>query len=195
MRLFRISGALLCAIVVPCLVGADSVARADDSTAMRPWADAHLLKDNGATAAFSFQYGGVPSKELLPAWDATQTEKDYRITRTFTDAKTGLRVDCDIALLDGYDSVEWVVRLTNTGNTDTPLIENLLALDAAMEGLGGEVLVHHSLGDSNSEKSFAPVLDVFAADRRDSLEFSPSAGRSSEDHLPFFNLDGRDHGF
>ena len=184
MRLFRISGALLCAIVVPYLAGADEVGRAADLTAMRLWADTHLLKDNGVSAAFSFQYGGAPSKEMLPTWDTKQTEEGGHVSRTFTDPKTGLKVDCKITRFDAFPAVEWVVRLTNTGNAETPLIENLLALDASLEGLSGEVVVHHSLGDSNSDKSFAPVEEVFAAERREPLVFSPSAGRSSEDHLP-----------
>ncbi|MBX7254752.1 MAG: alpha-galactosidase [Candidatus Hydrogenedentes bacterium] len=191
MTIARAFAALL-ALSLP--VYPDTVARTADISAMVTWSDTHLLRGTGEDTAFAFRYAHKPSSEFLPSWDHAQSEEHGRVTRVFTDPKTGLRVTCEITTFEKLPVVEWVARVTNTGNADTPLIEDLLPLDAAFAGMNGEVTVHHSLGDSNSDKSFAPVEDVFAPDRREPLAFSPSAGRSSEDHLPFFTLDAHGHG-
>lgn len=172
----------------------DTAAGAARTQAMLDWSQNALLTSSGNAPAFSFRYMGKPSSELLPTWNVTQSEARGRITRVFTDPQTGLRVSCEITRFEELSAVEWVVRATNTGTADTPLIENLLPLDAAFSGMDREVIVHHSLGDSNSERSFAPLETAFAPGQLAPLSFSPSAGRSSEDYLPFFNLDAHGHG-
>ncbi|HOW67732.1 MAG TPA: hypothetical protein P5186_07425 [Candidatus Paceibacterota bacterium] len=56
-----------------------------------------------------------------------------------------------------------------------------------------KVVVHHTVGEKNSWKSFAPVEDVMAPGSNE-LVFASIGGRSSDGHMPFFNLAWGDGG-
>ncbi|MBN2559591.1 MAG: alpha-galactosidase [Phycisphaerae bacterium] len=149
---------------------------------------------------FSFTYGGKPSSEVLGTWetkrasrqlDATRTER----TLTYRDPKTGLEVRCVAVEYADFPAVEWVLHLTNTGGEDTPIIEQIRPLDSWIDSRGkGGFAIHHSLGDSNSGRSFAPVDDVLTSERPGPLVFAPHGGRSSDAHMPYFNVDWRTGG-
>jgi alpha-galactosidase len=108
-----------------------------------------------------------------------------RLAQTWTDPATGLRVAMASARYpDG--AREWVLSLENTGRADTPLIEEIQALHLVVPLPGGPSIVHHSLGDRNSADSFRPLADALEPSAE--LKFAPVGGRSSDGHMPYFNL-------
>jgi alpha-galactosidase len=149
---------------------------------------------------FSFLYAGKKSEDLLSNWEKKATSKkldDVRTehTLTWTDPKTGMEVRCVVVEYADLPAVDWVLHLSNTSDKDTPILEQIRPLDARIESRGKEgFAIHHSLGDSNSGRSFSPVDDVLTAEKPGPLVLAPNGGKSSDGHLPYFNVDWRTGG-
>ncbi|MCC6124481.1 MAG: alpha-galactosidase [Pirellulales bacterium] len=183
---------------------ADAVAPTPDELASSSkWAAARFeggKEPKDFEPCFSFLYGGKPSAELLKTWKITQTsrkldDKRTERARAYADPATGLEVRCTAIEYADFPAVEWILHLANNGDRDTPILAQIRPLDMRIEGRGKDgVVVHHNLGDSNSGQSFAPVEDAFVPDKPRSLVLAPNGGRSSDGHLPYFNLDWRTGG-
>jgi len=138
---------------------------------------------------FSFAYAGKPSSELLPKWKhATRSLGTSRHVVTYTDPKTSLEVACDVKILKDYPAVEWVLRFTNGGDTDTPIIDSILPLDLSLSVPASDSLTLHTLrGSDASSSDFLPIEEVIGAGTQKHL--APVGGRSSNTAaFPFFNL-------
>ena len=79
--------------------------------------------------------GLVGSSAASESLDADRT----RTTTTWTDPRTGLQVEWQVTRFADFPAVDWVLWLSNTGSADTPVIENLQALDLSLrDPLPGE---------------------------------------------------------
>ena len=141
---------------------------------------------------FSFYYGGRVSSELLPGWQRSMQVETIDETRTrqiisYTDPETGLEVRCTAIWFLDYAAVDWVLQFTNTGGNDTPIIEQILPLDAAIPVSKDRVILHHSRGSSWEPADFRPSDTLLDPGLR--VELTPAGGRSSDGQLPFFNLE------
>jgi alpha-galactosidase len=84
---------------------------------------------------------------------------------------------------------EWTVFLKNSGHEDTPILENLQALDARFErSPEGEFTLHGSKGDWCVPQSYEPYHHILGPNSRDS--FAPDCGRPTNGPRgwPYFNL-------
>lgn len=175
------------------------------------WADASVTMDDGEKLwlddfsvylkpadfskdlPFSFTYNGKSSAELLPA--CTKTEKDLKPSDgkrqhvvTFTDPATGLEVRYEATRFDGFPAVDWVVYFRNNGTTDTPIIENIRAMDMKVTPFTGENIVfHHSHGSTATATDFLPIDESLASGKE--INLAPVDGRSSDTTFPFFNME------
>lgn len=174
------------------------------------WADARLSMADGTVRRldenqnellflteelpFSFLYGGTPSGQLLRTWSRTVQSKpmpdwtEHQIE--WTDPHTGLRVTALVKVFTRFPAADWLLFFENTAAKDTPILENIQALDVLLAtGLAKRPAFLHQLkGDSCSEESFAPFTTPLAAGQ--SLRLAPTAGRSSAvSAFPFFNLE------
>lgn len=182
--------------------------RGNISLAHADWADARVTRQDGSEIwvyndnvpdgpPISFTYDGAFSADLLPKWNRTQREvpasAGVTMTETtFTDSATGLQCVFEQKRFDDFPAVEWVVRFKNTGTKDTPILENIQALDMTWP-VGQEMLLHHSLGSHSEITDFLPHQDSIKPS--ESIRMSPSGGRSSNDWLPFFNVQTGAEGF
>jgi alpha-galactosidase len=141
---------------------------------------------------FSFVYNGVASTSLLGKWPrevseaAIDAEKGGR-TISYRDPATGLAVRAEATMYRDFSAVEWLVRFTNTGKVDTPIIEDIQSLSAVVP-VAGPVTLHHSRGAVASFDDFQPEETVLGAGAR--LHLEPGGGRSSSQEMPFFNIEG-----
>ena len=147
------------------------------------------------TPQFSFVYDNAPSQTLLSKWKLT--EETQRLdpqrtqhTRTYVDPQTGLQVRCVAIEYQDFPAIEWVMYFSNLGKTNSPILEKImpLALRLPAPTKNGFVL-HHTAGEFNSGKSFAPLDKVFSPGDSSSLTLAPTGGRSSDGVMPFFNVD------
>lgn len=126
----------------------------------------------GVLPPFSFTLGGKSSSEFLKdlpsnevkGWQFSQEMKQLDDTKTehlftYTDPQTGLVVCCACEVFADFSAVEWVVKFKNAGKDDTPIIEDIQALDIELtRRTEGEFVLHRALGSSASQMDFAPVL-------------------------------------
>ena len=152
-----------------------------------------------ANQAFSFTYDGISSRELLPKWTKTvsaKKDKDrVRLTTSWTDPKTGLRVTADVTAFKLYPAVDWVLYFENTGAKDTPIVENVNAVDVALGTADAEspAVLHRLNGDACGETSFQPYDTILKPG--DKIEMAPTGGRpSNTTAFPFFNFAYGDKG-
>jgi alpha-galactosidase len=142
---------------------------------------------------FSFTYGGRPSAELLKTWDLKRDERridDNRTqhTLTYTDAKTGLVVRAVAIEYHDFPTVEWTMYFRNTGAGDTPILENIQALDTRLErGADGEFVLHHHTGSPYSPTDYQPFATPLGA--KAETRISAAGGRPTNSDLSYFNIE------
>ena len=86
-----------------------------------------------ANPPFSFTYDKLSSIDLLPKWKQQLKSEDLsdRVKKQiqWSDEKTGLQVTADLTIFKSYPAAEWILYFENQGKEDTPVIENIQALD------------------------------------------------------------------
>ena len=169
------------------------------------WADIRItLKDGSELRAgapldekstpsclpFSFIYGGTPSQNLLPEWKRKASSKTdaagntaHRITHT--DPKTGLSALVEVTEFHDAPAIEWVLYFRNGGGKDTPIIEDVRALHTVWPA-DGDMMLHRSRGSQCRIDDFLYTLTPLTA--QDAVHMVAGGGRSSDNWLPFFNL-------
>ncbi|MHB0998912.1 MAG: NPCBM/NEW2 domain-containing protein [Armatimonadota bacterium] len=176
------------------------------------WADARVVLQDGSiywlsdlasrpkfkpTFPFSFTYGGKQSSEFLHAWNSRITEDRIdattrRRTLTLTDPTTGLELRAVANIYLDSPGVDWTLYLTNTGNADTPVIENLKAVDVTFDrgGVTSDAVLHLLHGGMQWDRwpfdDFQPLDVPLAAGKKH--EFGTPNAFPSFQTMPFFNV-------
>lgn len=147
----------------------------------------------------SFKYGGKPSSEFLNLWQISRKNSSldngvilhHVVSR---DPKTRLECTFELKEFPDFPAAEWVAKIKNTGQSDTPIIEDIQALDITWDCCEeGDPVLHYSKG-SNCQ------IDDFILKEEALMKPSPRVkitsvgGRSSSGNLPFFNLQTGDKG-
>lgn len=149
----------------------------------------------GLRCPFSFAYGGKPSAELMPGWQMT-TKSNQRPdgvatgVTTWTDPQTGLKISRMATTYTDFPAVDWVLYVENTGEKDTPIIENAQALDVtlnapAADGVG--CLLHRTNGAPSNPTDFQ--VSMVALRQGETQAMSAGGGRSSNKDFPFFKIE------
>ncbi|MCC7261680.1 MAG: alpha-galactosidase [Candidatus Latescibacteria bacterium] len=141
---------------------------------------------------FSFVYGGRPSSAFLGAWPRTETtqvvgEHAFLRTLTLSDPETGLEVRAACTVYTDTPGVDWTLHFTNTGGTDTPVLEQVRALDTAVSlPVGDGVVLRRLNGSPCRADDWQPFDQPLAGGER--VEMTAVNGRSAN-ISPFFTLD------
>ena len=142
---------------------------------------------------FSFVYGDRTSDELLGAWKFQEMTKELdvnRISRTldYTDPNTGLVVRCEEIEYKDFPTVEWTLYFKNTGSADTPILENIEALDIELDrGNSGEFLLHHNVGSPANGDDYSPRETPLGSSATKRL--GGAGGRPTNADWSYFNLE------
>ena len=156
------------------------------------WIDNHFGK--GKRPPFSFVYDGKPSSSFITRWNhsiqkqkaADEGQVSYLVS--YADPQTGLRVDCTVNGYADYGAIDWMLRFTNTGTSNTPQISQVRTADLSLQyAQKGSFLLHYASGSTAARSDFAPRLKEFFSG--DSLKMRPAGGRSSDTAFPFFNIE------
>ena len=157
------------------------------------WIGRYFAEESVSPVPFSFLCDGAPSAESLPRWQRVCSQEAagperVRHVLTLTDPQSGLELAYTAVSYSEHAAIELLLELRNTADTDSPLLERIRPLDCPFPVPGWPCTVHHALGESNSERSFMPVADALDGKKTQSLTLAPRGGRSSDEHMPFFNL-------
>lgn len=147
---------------------------------------------------FSFVYGGVKSPELLERWSLERRSRELDLQRTehtqvYRDTKTGIEVRCVAVEYHDFPTVEWTIFFKNTSSVDSPILENIQALDLRVERNGeGEFQLHHNKGAPATPTDYEPYETPLPNNTK--LSVSAKGGRPSNGDFPYFNLAWPDEG-
>ena len=174
------------------------------------WANARVTLENGKTVwlgdlpiaplhlaftsapPFSFIYAGKPSKDFLAGWKFERTVRRLDAQRTkyvltYTDPKTGLEVRCVAVAYHDFPTVEWTLYFKNTGTDDTPILQDIQALDTRFwRNGGGEFVLHHFQGSSASPTDYEPLTTTL--EPKSGLQLASEGGRPTDGSLCYFNI-------
>jgi len=145
-----------------------------------------VIEDN--PFGMSFTYDGRPSSELLKEWKRVATEtpmgsKGSQREIVYRDPATGLEVRLVATVFQAFPAVEWVAYLRNAGESRTPLLESIQALDTVMPvPAEGRPTLHWAKGGVASFDDFAPQTTVLQPGKP--LHLQPGGGRSSSQVMP-----------
>ena len=178
------------------------------------WCEAHFVMADGSAAwlhdrqadrllmgdvpPFSFHYGGKASAEFLSRWEqkCETSEQPDRIEHRvrWLDPQTRLSVTAVVTTYPRYGAVDWVLYFENHGTTDTPLIEDIQALDVRLETAAGQqdTVLHQIKGDTCGADTFLPFDTPLVIGSN--LKISPVGGRSSNRSFPFMNFEAGGRG-
>ncbi len=171
------------------------------------WADARVVLQDGSELwlddlarqpvmggeiPFSFVYGGRPSAEFLGQWLRSVQDQAADVAKqqrqrilTLTDPETGLEVRAVATIYTDTPGVDWTLHFTNKGTRDTPLLEQVKAVDVTVRpGVSDQPPVLHRLRPD--VENWLPLDQPLPNGQR--IEFAPVAGRSSLGACPFFYL-------
>jgi len=164
----------------------------EEMAAAGHWTAAKLTGGERPEPPFSFTYGGRPSSELLKTWEFKRDARKLDAQRTqhtltYTEPKTGLVLRCVAVEYHDFPTVEWTLYFNNSGQADTPILENIQALDAAWERPGdAEFLLHHAAGSLANKSDYAPretALGPGATKR-----ITAAGGRPTNTDWSYFNV-------
>ena len=174
---------------------AATTARPDEMAAMQRWVQTILLGHDGRQpiSPFSFRYGGKNSTDLLRTWERTLESRPLdadrtRHTLTYTDRASGLVVRCEAIEYHDFPTVEWTLHLRNTSGADTPIIEDLLALNTGwLRGPEKEFVLHHAAGSPASKSDYRPFETTLTPGTV--KRFGGAGGRPTNTDWSYFNLE------
>ena len=162
------------------------------------WADEDRQPFTATATPFSFRYGGDASATFLKNWQRTVETKDAAARTihevSWTDPATKLRVGATVTAFKRYPAVEWVLQFENLGTQDTPLLQEVQALDVQLRTgyYRKPVQLQHLTGDVCGERSFLPLETEVEPGK--TIALAPDGGRSSNGAFPFFNVQYGDEG-
>ena len=141
---------------------------------------------------FSFVLGGKPSAELLKDWKRTAEASDLpdrtRLRVAWTDPKSGLRVAADVVVYKRYPAADWVLRFENTGKQDTPILEDIQALDVTLGDRAGQAAGHAAPPGRRRLQRAVVSADGEPASCRRKIRLAPNGGRPSNGTFPFLQF-------
>jgi alpha-galactosidase len=135
---------------------------ADEMASAKGFASEHLSSAQAANLPYSFVYGGRASSELLRSWTRQEQSEILDSSRTrrtvvYTDPQTGLEVRCIAVEYQDFPLVEWTLHFRNTAGADSPLLENVQALDVTWQREGEqEYALHHAAGSQANRSDYGP---------------------------------------
>ena len=143
---------------------------------------------DGRAADFSgwTRHATAPAEQDGPGPEGLHTRRV-----TWRDPVTALEIRLDLRTSAVFPTVEWLLTLRNGGRNDSPLIEDIQALDAQWIA-GHEPHLHRAVGSPCRIDDFIPhdlALPLGACER-----LGGAGGRSSSAWLPFFNVQTASNG-
>jgi alpha-galactosidase len=159
----------------------------EDMFQSRAWTS--RLFSNPAEVPIAFTLNGKPVRGIPANWNPTSRKRrlDANMVETVFEGrepKSGLKVRVECVEYFDYPVVEWTAWFTNEERKTTPILSDILALDATFEG--ASPVLNHCNGDSNSAEGY--TVQNTPVRRGKSLRFAPGDGRPCDQAFPYYRL-------
>lgn len=154
---------------------------------------------------YSFVYDGRRRAACEGKWTFTNASRKLDENRTeyvteLADPDTGLAVTCNIVLNQKYPAVEWTLWFENRGDADTPVLNDVRAVDTDVLPSAGDlskrrspaVKLYHWTGDYAARDGYEPREHLFLRDIP--LTLRPLDGRPTSLAFPYYRIQGDDRG-
>jgi alpha-galactosidase len=185
----------LCGTLFVCIgVTTASGMKTDSVTQPEPSAESILQMINLPVSGplFSFVYDGKPSGTLLSNWprkgDTKKLDESHtQHTITWSDPKTHMEVRLVAVSYHDFPVVEWTLFFRNAGEENTPILEDIRAMDMQIElAAKGEFVLRHWRGDTFSADLYQPLEQTLSPN---SIQrFTPNGGRPTNGAFPYYNI-------
>lgn len=143
-----------------------------------------------SAAPFAAKFGGKDLRDLLGSWPMQRSARRCdggTVEQTvWADDGAGLQITLHLRRFEKFPAVDWFVEIANTGPSDTPVLEQVQALDATMGVASQRVDLLYANGSLCQADDFLPQQAELGL--RYDRTFAPVGGRSSNGILPFMNL-------
>jgi alpha-galactosidase len=169
------------------------ITQPEDMSISRAWVTRSL--SNPADLPVSFVLDGQVIRGIPQAWQpqVSRQRVDANIFVTVfegTDSATGLSLRVECTEYKDYPVTEWVAWFTNTGQTPTPILSDIRALDATF--IGASPVLYHCNGDYYSIDGYTPVETPLKPG--EALTYAPNGGRACDGAFPYYRVTFQDWG-
>ena len=166
---------------------------AEDMHQSRKWAESFF--SGSADLPVSFVLDGNSIRGIPGHWQPVSHRRriDANISETVfagTDLGSSLNVRVEYLQYHDYPVVEWVAWFTNKGRERTPVIRDILALDATFTG--ASPVLYHCNGDFYSAEGYTPQKTPLQTGDR--AGFAPTGGRPCDGAFPYYRVGFEDWG-
>ena len=187
---------LIVRIALVLLCGLTSTTRAvspnsEELSVAQQWSSEHLSGDPAAIP-FSFIFDGQPSSDLLKQWQLDRSSRQLDDQRTqhtlkYTDPRTKVELRCEAVVYRDFPTVEWTLYFRNAGTGDSPILEDIRALDVGWQrGADAEFLLHHAVGSPANGSDYGPLETPLGPGA--TKRISAAGGRPTNTDWSYFNL-------
>jgi alpha-galactosidase len=174
------------------------------------WAEAAITLEDGKTVRldemeeesafpaarypFSFTYAGKPSDEILGGWKRERIEEQAEgrriVSTSYADPATGLVVRWEATRFADFPALDQVLFLENGGPTDTPIIEDIQALDISFDHplAGNSPYVLRGTKGAPADPTDYEAGELAVAPKSARV-LGGGGGRSSNKDFPFFKVE------
>ena len=165
---------------------------AEEMATARRWIANHLSGDAN-TVPFSFTFGGESSRELVKNWPLQRSSRKLDDQRTghtlvYTDPRSKMELRCEAIEYHDFPTLEWTLYFRNGGPADSPIAENIQALDAHWKrGADGEFLLHHATGAPSNGSDYGPLETPLGPGV--TKRISAAGGRPTNSDWSYLNLE------
>jgi alpha-galactosidase len=144
----------------------------------------------------SFNYNGERFEGIPQEWTPVSYRRiiDANIVETVYegfDQTTSLQLRVECTEYKDYPVIEWVAWFTNIGDEATPILSEILAMDAPLSGKNP--ILNHYKGDFDSVEGYEPFQVKLKEGETKSL--APNGGRSCKVEFPYYRILCEDCGY
>ena len=178
------------------VTAAQAAVSAEEKEKCRSWFEENILNANSAEAlpAYNFSVEGKSLHDTISQWTFSKGSvsalgEKYKggetTVITLKNNSAGLSAEVEATIYPESATCEWTVWLCNDSAENSGKISDFNAIDCRLPT--GDSTLYYALGSSNSAEDFTMFkVDSFA----DELYFHGTAGRSSDEYMPYFNISG-----
>lgn len=163
----------------------------EELSAAQGWSSEHLGGDP-AKLPFSFLFDGQRSSEVLKEWSLERSVRaldDQRTQHTlaYSDPRSKVELRCEAVVYRDFPIAEWTLFFRNAAPQDSPIVEDIRALDVAWQrGTEEEFVLHHAVGSPANGSDYGPLESPLGPGV--TKRIGAAGGRPTNSDWSYFNL-------